>query len=38
MGLITKEVEVVLNNSNIKYLESKSYIIPREIEVIPWLK
>lgn len=32
MGLITKEVEVVLNNSNIKYLESKSYIIPREID------
>lgn len=29
MGLITKEVEVVLNSSNIKYFENLGYIIPR---------
>lgn len=29
MGLITKEVEVVLNSRNIKYYEEKGYTIPR---------
>ena len=29
MGLISKEVEVVLNGSNIKYYESLGYEIPR---------
>ena len=28
MGLITKEVEVKINPANVKYLESKGYIIP----------
>lgn len=31
MGLITKEVEVKLNNAKIKYYEDKGYNIPRSI-------